>query len=92
MSFKSKNSFTPNDEILDGRTWHGSGSNSSNLPRRGIGLHFIPVKCRWTELAMKSRLWRKYVESEIECGGNVAEIELDDHDFPVTWTLSKDAC
>ena len=32
--------------IHDGRTWHGSGGNVSSdphRPRRGIGIHFVPV-------------------------------------------------
>jgi phytanoyl-CoA hydroxylase len=27
--------------VHDGRTWHGSGPNESQLPRRGIGIHYV---------------------------------------------------
>jgi len=33
--------------IHDGRTWHGSGGNVAadpHRPRRGIGIHFVPVR------------------------------------------------
>ncbi len=75
--------------FIDGRTWHGSAGNESNMPRRGIGLHFVPVNVRWTKDASKSSLWRKYVEDFIESDdGDVSidDIELDDDIFPVTWT------
>ncbi len=39
---------------------------------------------------MKSSLWRKYVESAIERGGEVKDIELDNKTFPVTWTPNID--
>lgn len=71
--------------IHDGRTWHGSGQNKSSFPRRGIGLHFVPVHVRWTVDAKKSILWRKYVEEVIDTGGEVSEIEVDGQVFPVTW-------
>jgi ectoine hydroxylase-related dioxygenase (phytanoyl-CoA dioxygenase family) len=72
--------------IADGRTWHGSSANMSDMPRRGIGLHFVPVNVKWRTDAMKSSLWRKYVEGVIESGGEVNEIELNHETFPVTWT------
>ena len=71
---------------VDGRTWHGSSANMSNMPRRGIGLHFVPVNVKWREDAMKSTLWRKYVEDVIERGDDVNEIDMDGEIFPVTWT------
>lgn len=58
----------------------------SNMPRRGIGLHFVPVNVKWREDAMKSTLWRKYVEDVIERGDDVNEIDMDGEIFPVTWT------
>jgi hypothetical protein len=58
----------------------------SDMPRRGIGLHFVPVNVKWRTDAMKSSLWRKYVEGVIESGGEVNEIELNHETFPVTWT------
>ena len=49
-------------------------------------MHFVPVNVRWTADAIKSRLWRKFVEGVIENGGDVSGIELDDEVFPITWT------
>ncbi len=71
--------------IHDGRTWHGSGGNKSDRPRRGIGLHFVPVNVKWTRSAMNSRLWRRYVEDVVEDDGDVEAIELDQCDFPVVY-------
>lgn len=71
--------------IHDGRTWHGSGSNISQAPRRGIGLHFVPVDVKWTTAASKSSLWKSYVEDVISNGGYVSDIKINDEDFPVTW-------
>jgi len=72
--------------IHDGKTWHGSSENKSkDLPRRGIGLHFVPIDVKWTEDAMKSKLWRRYVEDCIESGGDVEDIIIDDDDFPIVF-------
>ncbi len=71
--------------FIDGRTWHGSSGNKSDLPRRGIGLHFVRKNVKWTESAIKSGLWRKYVKDTIDRGGAVEDIEIDEDDFPLTW-------
>ena len=71
--------------IHDGRTWHGSGGNKSDRPRRGIGLHFVPVDVKWTESAMNSKLWRRYVQDAVENGEDVGSIEIDECDFPVVY-------
>uniref|UniRef100_A0A7S3PVK4 Phytanoyl-CoA dioxygenase n=1 Tax=Chaetoceros debilis TaxID=122233 RepID=A0A7S3PVK4_9STRA len=76
--------------IHDGRTWHGSSGNISDLPRRGIGLHFVQKNVMWTEAAVKSGLWRRYVKDVIDRGESLNEIELDEEDFPVTWTPEMD--
>lgn len=80
----------------DGRTWHGSGPNTtSNRPRRGIGLHFVPVHVKWTSEAMKSQLWKKYLQDAMtqeETGAitSVDDIVISDQDFPITWTPSME--
>lgn len=67
--------------IHNGRTWHGSKKNGSkNRPRRGLGLHFVPANVRFTEDALKSRLWKPYVVD----AENVADVMLPHEDFPVT--------
>jgi ectoine hydroxylase-related dioxygenase (phytanoyl-CoA dioxygenase family) len=71
--------------IHDGMTWHGSAANKSRGPRRGIGLHFVPVNVRWTEDAMKSLLWKKYVQDFVKTDQDLSEIEINEEDFPVTW-------
>ena len=55
------------------------------MPRRGIGLHFVPASVKWTEDASKSMLWKRYVEDVMKNGGQVSDIELNEDDFPVTW-------
>lgn len=42
---------------------------------------------RWTEQARKSKLWSGYVNEAIENGEDVAKLELDDIDFPITWRV-----
>ena len=57
--------------VHNGKTWHGSGKNKTkNLPRRGLGLHFVPGQVRFTSDAAKSRLWNRYDE-------------VNDEDFPI---------
>lgn len=75
--------------VHDGRTWHGSGDNKTDHPRRGIGLHFVPVNVRWTVDAMKSSLWRRYVEDVVEDSGDVESIEIEDEDFPIVYLDSQ---
>ena len=74
--------------IHHGKTWHGSGRNSSkNKARRGIGLHFVPMNVRWTADARKSSLWKKYLNGLKE-DEDVGSLDLVEEDFPVTWTAS----
>jgi hypothetical protein len=58
-------------------------------PRRGIGLHFVPVDVKWTTAAIKSSLWRSYVEDVISSDGSVSDIKINDDDFPVTWKANR---
>lgn len=68
--------------IHDGRTWHGSGKNTSRTkPRRGLGLHFVPHDVRFTAEASTSRLWRSYV-TDVD---DLSNMDLPEEDFPVTW-------
>jgi hypothetical protein len=69
--------------IHNGRTWHGSGRNqTSDRPRRGLGLHFVPANVRFTKEASKSRLWRSFVIGREE---DPEKIELSEEDFPLAW-------
>mmetsp|Transcript_23446 Transcript_23446/g.34868 ORF Transcript_23446/g.34868 Transcript_23446/m.34868 type:complete len:414 (+) Transcript_23446:84-1325(+) len=72
--------------IHNGRTWHGSNGNRTDAPRRGIGLHYVPVDVRWTVDAVKSTLWKRYVEDVVVDGGDVESIEVDECDFPVVYS------
>lgn len=73
--------------IHDGRTWHGSSSNNSkSRPRRGLGLHFVPDNIRFTELASKSRLWKRYVEGIVD----PSQVSIDNEDFPLTWPTPEE--
>lgn len=72
--------------IHDGLTWHGSGKNlSKTKPRRGLGLHFVPVDVKFTKEASKSRLWRSYVEDL----DDPSTMHIPDDDFPITWQGSS---
>lgn len=83
--------------VHHGRTWHGSGKNKSkDLPRRGLGLHFVPAEVRFTKDARKSKLWRSYVpdkKKEDNGGDDVAicddedlmNVVLPEEDFPLVW-------
>lgn len=73
--------------IHNGKTWHGSGENKTvDRPRRGMGLHFVPVDVKWTKHAIKSKIWRKYVEDVVESGGDVGDIVVDEKDFPIVYS------
>ena len=77
--------------IHDGRTWHGSGGNCSDCkPRRGLGLHFVPAEVKFTEEAVKSRLWGRYLhvnddEQNPSLLTAACDIELPEKDFPIVW-------
>jgi phytanoyl-CoA hydroxylase len=73
--------------IHHGKTWHGSGkNNSTNRPRRGIGLHFVPAEVAFIkEDAKKSKLWRKYVVEE-DTDDDSLTMSVPDNDFPLVWT------
>lgn len=62
--------------IHDGRTWHGSGPNTSkNMPRRGIGIHYVPRNVKWKSTV--GNLWREYKED--------GSLDVPDDAFPVTF-------
>ncbi|KAL7547435.1 hypothetical protein ACHAWF_010729 [Thalassiosira exigua] len=74
--------------IHHGRTWHGSGQNrTSDRPRRGLGLHFVPANAIFTEDSRKSKLWRDYIlDVAYE---NLMHSELPDEHFPLVWNGSR---
>lgn len=75
--------------IHHGKSWHGSGKNkSTDRPRRGLGLHFVPAEVAFIkEDAKKSKLWRKYVaEEDINDDDNSSTLPVPDDDFPLVWT------
>lgn len=77
--------------IHNGLTWHGSHKNASPVrPRRGLGLHFCPKNVRWTAEAVKSKLWKPYVQEAVDRGQDPATIPIRDEDFPVTWHPGMD--
>lgn len=71
--------------IHHGKTWHGSGRNTSaDRPRRGLGLHFVPAEVEFIKVdAKKSKLWRKYVAEEND--DDSSTINVPDDDFPLVW-------
>lgn len=77
--------------VHDGRTWHGSGRNSSIIrSRRGYGLHFVPAKVRFTAEMRYSKLWRVYVPGNDNDDNkndvvDIAKIDLPEEDFPLTY-------
>jgi len=69
--------------IHDGRTWHGSGKNTSGTrPRRGLGLHYVPANVKFTKEARNSKLWKAYVSEDDD---DFETRELPEEDFPVVW-------
>lgn len=78
--------------VHDGRTWHGSGRNSSRTrSRRGYGLHYVPAEARFTAEMKFSKLWRVYVpdddddDEDKNDAVDVAKIDLPEEDFPLTY-------
>mmetsp|Transcript_11563 Transcript_11563/g.16601 ORF Transcript_11563/g.16601 Transcript_11563/m.16601 type:complete len:330 (+) Transcript_11563:30-1019(+) len=70
--------------IHNGKTWHGSGKNTSTKPRRGLGLHYVPAQVKFTEEARSSSLWRRYlINVEDEAHNSASEVILNKDDFPV---------
>ncbi len=63
--------------IHNGRTGHGSGSNrSKRLPRRGLGIHFVPSNAVFKEGEL-GKMWRAHRQE----GSN----KMPDDEFPSTW-------
>ncbi len=64
--------------IHDGRTWHGSGPNSSAAsPRRGLGIHFVPACATFAPGAELGRLWAPLKQPGTDA--------LPEDLLPVTW-------
>ena len=65
----------------DGRTWHGSGPNSSAAsPRRGLGIHFVPACATFTPGAELGKLWAPLKQAGTDA--------LPNDLLPVTWVPS----
>lgn len=46
--------------VHDGRTWHGSGANTTDrTPRRGLGIHFVPAEVVFKQGEL-GRLWEPF--------------------------------
>ena len=66
-----------------GRTWHGSGFNASNRPRRSLVVHAIPANV-------------KFVREKIAIGNGpvygrymkLQDDSLDENFFPILWTTT----
>ena len=64
--------------VHNGRTWHGSGPNrSTRLPRRGLGVHFVPSNAVFKEGEL-GKMWRMHRQE----GTNV----MPSSEFPTTWS------
>jgi hypothetical protein len=62
--------------IHNGRTWHGSGPNTSkSRPRRGLGVHFVPADVRFKSGEL-GPLWKK-----LQIGDTLV---VSEESFPVT--------
>eukprot|EP00970_Alexandrium_tamarense_P016998 scaffold7945_cov183-Alexandrium_tamarense.AAC.9 len=76
--------------IHHGKTWHGSGrNNSTNRPRRGLGLHFVPAEVCFTIDARKSKLWSCYIPENVS-DEDLKTAYLSEEDFPIVWRPSND--
>ena len=65
--------------IHNGRLWHGSGPNrSKSLPRRGLGIHFVPADARFRPDA--ERIGPLFAPHKVP-----GSDELPDAAFPATW-------
>ena len=52
-----------------------------DLPRRGLGLHFVLAEVRFTKDSRKSKLWRSYVPDKKEEDNGDAVAICDDEDL-----------
>lgn len=64
--------------IHNGRTWHGSGPNTSSGMRRGVGIHFVPRDVKWRSERV-APIWKPYKTE----GSDV----VNETYFPVTWQI-----
>lgn len=64
--------------IHDGRLWHGSGANTSDRPRRGLGIHFVPAEARFRDPSANSTIAHNF---KLTHGGDA----LPDEHFPLVW-------
>eukprot|EP01091_Cochliopodium_minus_P003475 TRINITY_DN1337_c0_g1_i1.p1 TRINITY_DN1337_c0_g1~~TRINITY_DN1337_c0_g1_i1.p1 ORF type:complete len:298 (-),score=70.49 TRINITY_DN1337_c0_g1_i1:1057-1950(-) len=64
--------------IHNGKTWHGSGFNTSDNPRRGMGIHFIPANAKFSTTKKIGRLWMQYKNEDSN--------DLPDDYMPIVWS------
>ena len=69
--------------IHDGRLWHGSGPNLSEIkPRRGLGIHFIPADAKLREASGSTLAHTlRFVEDGMQPSVGLCGIQ-----FPITWS------
>eukprot|EP00501_MAST-03F_sp_TOSAG23-6_P001856 GSMAST32.ASY1.ANO1.1934.1 assembled CDS len=72
--------------IHNGKTWHGSGPNtSSKFPRRGLGIHFIPANAEFKEIKQGERPLGKLWLSHKSTDSNSLPSDV----FPITFSSKK---
>ena len=65
--------------VHNGRLWHGSGPNASkDLPRRGLGIHFVPAEARFRDDT--DYLGKLFAPHKVE-----GSLDLPDAAFPCHW-------
>ena len=68
--------------VHNGRTWHGSGPNTSKTrPRRGLGIHFVPSNVIFKEAPL-GNMWRKFRDAD-----GVVDEDGFEKEFPVTFAF-----
>eukprot|EP01062_Namystynia_karyoxenos_P034753 TRINITY_DN25450_c0_g1_i1.p1 TRINITY_DN25450_c0_g1~~TRINITY_DN25450_c0_g1_i1.p1 ORF type:complete len:322 (+),score=92.34 TRINITY_DN25450_c0_g1_i1:77-967(+) len=72
--------------VHTGRTWHGSGPNTSaTRSRPGLGIHFVAADATLSEGDPRWRVFAKYATP--------GSSEMNPEHFPVTWTQAQaDLC
>ena len=72
--------------VHNGRTWHGSGPNTSrSKPRRGLGIHFVPSNVTFKDAPL-GNMWRKFRDED-----GVVDEKAFQQEFPVTFQFSSAA-
>jgi len=82
LSFKTVGVRAGGAGVHNGRTWHGSGPNTSKNARRGIGIHFVPANSRFCS-DLKKGMWFDLKE---KYGGG---LKLPDDEMPISWITNE---